>query len=147
MAKASSFFPVYLNTTLPPLRLTDMEGNVITENELRSGKFLLHFWATWCKSCEQELFSISGIKTTDIKIMCISIDDEPIDAINFLKNRNLNLNLYFDKAGKMAKILGSHKFPETYIIKNGKIVIKFEGPRNWEDKELINFILREITDP
>ncbi len=145
LARASAYFPVYLNTPMPEISLTDIEGRNITEEDLTGKVVLLHFWATWCKSCEQELFGISKIQTVEgVRIFCVSVDEKPEDAVNFLKERNLGLTLLFDIEGKAAKKLGSSKFPETYVVSNKKILLKFEGPRNWEDKNFTDFIKKTI---
>lgn len=141
LINAAVFFPVYLDkVSLPQISLTDTNDKTITEKELSNGLFLLHFWATWCKSCEKELFEISRINKEGIKIICISVDEDPQEALRFVKERNLDINLMFDKGGNNAKILGTSKFPETYVINNGKVILKFEGPRNWTDENLIKFI-------
>lgn len=140
LIKASMFFPIYLAQELPDINLVDESGNSISRDDISDGIVILHFWATWCKSCEQELYSISKIEAKDIKFFCISIDENSEAAVDFIKQRGLNLDLYFDKGGKSARLLGSFKFPETYVLVNGKIVMKFEGPRNWEDSDLMEFI-------
>ncbi|MCX7959122.1 MAG: TlpA family protein disulfide reductase [Deltaproteobacteria bacterium] len=141
LMRASFFFPVYLNSYIPVISLADAQGRVVTENDLKNGVYILHFWATWCRSCEQELFGISKIQNKNLRIMCISVDEEPSNAVKFLEERNLNLPLFFDKEGKAAKAFGTLKYPETYIVRDGQVIIKFEGPRDWGDENLIEFIL------
>ncbi len=140
LIRTATLFPIYLNADLPPINLTDKDGKTITSRDINSGTYILHFWATWCKSCEKELFSISKSGIKDKKIMCISVDEEPEKAVRFLQERGLDIPLYFDIKGESATIMGSNKFPETYIVNNGKIILKFEGPRDWEDKSLVDLI-------
>gem|GEM_PF-2373462 len=144
LIKASMFFPIYLAQELPDINLVNEDGNSISKDDISDGIVILHFWATWCKSCEQELYSISKIEAKDINFFCISIDEDSEAAADFIKQRGLNLHLYFDRGGKVARLLGSFKFPETYILIDGKIVMKFEGPRNWEDSDLIEFIYNSV---
>ncbi|MGC8927907.1 MAG: TlpA family protein disulfide reductase [Myxococcota bacterium] len=127
---------------MPDITIFDEKGVEIKRDSLSKGLVALHFWATWCSSCERELDSISKLTEKKISLYCISIDDDPTEAIEYLKKLNLKLPLYFDRNSVVAKRLGSSKFPETYILYNGKIILKFEGPRDWENKELIEFIYR-----
>jgi len=139
--RASLFFPVYINRALGDIDIVDMNGREVKREELTSGKVLLHFWATWCKSCEEELYSISRFKREGLKVFCISIDESKEEAMEYLKRRGIEMPVYFDEGQKSARRLGSYKFPETYLVKDGRIILKFEGPRNWDNKSLIDFIM------
>ncbi len=138
--KASLYFPAYLEKRPVKFSLMDSSRNIFDSNNLSKGVYFLHFWATWCKSCEEELLSISTIKEKEFNFFCISVDEELEVAINYLKDRNINCPFLFDRGGEVAKKLGSIKFPETYIVKNGNIILKFEGPRDWRDSGLLDFI-------
>lgn len=140
LIKASLFFPVYLDKKLPEISIYNAEGSVVKSDLLSKGLVLLHFWATWCSSCEKELYSLSNLNREKFSLFCISIDENPSDAIEYFKKRDLKIPLYFDKNSNVAKTLGSSKFPETYVLYNGKIILKFEGPRDWAEKDLIEFI-------
>jgi len=142
--RASLLFPTYIDKTIPDIDIIDVNGEKISREDLLSGRSILHFWATWCKSCEQELYSISRLKRDGLKIYCISIDESKSDAIEYLKTRGIDIPLYFDVDHKTANRLGSYKFPETYLIKNGRIVLKFEGPRDWDNKTLLDFIMEKL---
>jgi peroxiredoxin len=142
---ASLYFPVYLNNASFEINITGEDGSLVTEKNLQQGLYLLHFWATWCKSCEEELYKLNSLRDAGIRLLCISVDESIDVASQFLRERGINLPLYLDKDGENAKRLGTLKFPETYVVYDGRLILKFEGSRNWEDRSLINFVLNSVS--
>lgn len=41
--------------TLPDLRLPDLKGRSITSSHWAGKLLVLHFWASWCQSCQSEM--------------------------------------------------------------------------------------------
>lgn len=138
--KAVMYFPVYLDKRLQNFSIMGPEEKILNKEYFSDGIFFLHFWATWCKSCEEELRSISRSEENNSRFLCISVDERREDAIQYVRQRELNINLFFDRGGEAARSLGSTKFPETYVVKNGRIILKFEGPRDWDNSSFIDFI-------
>ena len=63
-----------------------------------------------------------------------------IDCFKF-KSSNLDLNIYSDFEGKVAKRYGTHKVPETYILnKEGIVVRKIMGEINWTSPKVVSFL-------
>lgn len=47
--------------TAPPFILKDLEGDVKGLNDFKGHVILLHFWATWCVPCKDELPTIKAL--------------------------------------------------------------------------------------
>jgi thiol-disulfide isomerase/thioredoxin len=119
---------------------------------------VLNLWATWCAPCVEEIPILNEVKSyyknQDIKFISFSIDTDSVKLNNFiskgkfdyldvtLKNRafkNAILNTLENK--KTDDFIGSTLIPKTYLIKNGKVLFKFDGEITKE--ELIQKIDKE----
>jgi len=97
---------------------------------------MIHFWATWCKPCLTELPSlIRLIQEKGQAVLAISVDNDPETAKAFAKKYKLNaLPLFFDPGGKLAKSLGTTKFPESYLAtQSNALDYHIVNQRNWID--------------
>jgi thiol-disulfide isomerase/thioredoxin len=111
---------------------------------------ILHFWATWCGYCIDEmkyLDQLSNIlqkkEIDEIVIFPISIDNDNYSIIqDFYKESNIkNLSIYQDKENKYLSSLGKTTVPTTFIIgKDGKQIVVANGPVPWDNVSIINYL-------
>lgn len=103
------------------------------------GKLLIvHFWATWCPPCVEELpglleyaQSVKGDPAVEILAVSVDTDWKTVDA--FLeKTKATGLPIALDPQRATAKAFGTEKFPETWFLDpQGKVVEAFIGPVRW----------------
>lgn len=108
------------------------------------GKLLiLHFWATWCPPCVEELPSLLAYwrelkKDGKVELLAVSVDDnwKVVDA--WLKQRAaMDLPVALDPKRETASRFGTQKFPETYIISaKGETLSYVKGPFDWSSKQV-----------
>ena len=105
--------------------------------------YLLNIWASWCVPCREEhkyLMDLS--KKENIKIIGQNYKDNFVNAKNFLiKLDNPYDLIYFDDDGTIAIEWGAYGVPESFLIRNNKIVKKIIGPLN----EKLLFEINELT--
>jgi thiol-disulfide isomerase/thioredoxin len=107
------------------------------------GKLLIvHFWATWCPPCVEELpglleyaRSVKGDPAVEILAVSVDTDWKTVDA--FLeKNKAMGLPVALDPQSATAKAFGTEKFPETWLLDpQGNVVEAFIGPVQWGHPE------------
>jgi len=110
-------------------RLQDFRGKVV----------LLHFWATWCPPCLEEIPHViqmaKQLQNKPIMILAISVDQRWEDALKIFPVKNLpdNIVLLLDPEAKVASAYGVFKFPETFFLnKDFYVVTRWIGSQNWE---------------
>lgn len=127
------------------------KSNFYKEYYSKSDLIVLNLWATWCQPCIEEIPVLNTIKEDykeeQIKFLSLSIDSDSLKLVNFnntkkfkfnditfanLQYRNAILNIIENK--RADKWISSHSIPKTYLIKDKKVLFKFEGII--EDKEL-----------
>jgi len=129
------------------LVLEDLEGNTINLSSYTDKTIFISFWATWCPPCIAEMPSIQ--KLTDSygdKLPTFLITSEDRDkVINFLKENDYNLPVYFQKS-QAKGILNISSYPTSFLISsNSEVIVHKTGAANWNSasfREKLNTILK-----
>ena len=123
---------------------------LFSNNELSSTEifevdkfYLLNIWASWCAPCRDEhpiLMSLG--KNNKLNIIGMNYKDNKENAKSFLVELgNPYKQIIIDKNGTNSIEWGAFGVPETFIIKNNKIIKKFIGPLNQElMTEILNIL-------
>jgi len=137
----------------PDFTVTDLDGNTLHLSDLRGKVVFLNFWATWCAPCRRELPSIQSLykkylNEDKFAIVAVSGDvDGPKVVADTMKKYEVNFPVYLDPQNEVIAQYGVEGFPETFLIdRDGKVVHKFVGPREWHDprfREIIDQLLAE----
>jgi cytochrome c biogenesis protein CcmG, thiol:disulfide interchange protein DsbE len=130
------------------LVFTDLDGKPYPISRLRGRLVLLNFWLTTCKPCLDELPSLLELArrygnkgmmlvmvSTDKNLKAIRAFLEKVPRLKSLPPAAVILR---DPRGKIAKQLGTTKYPETYLVQpdgtwGGRVV----GGRNWTGRGII----------
>lgn len=107
---------------------------------------LVHFWATWCPPCIDEIPTLQKFQRDladrhDFKVILIAVADDPAKVRKFL-GAAPDDSMLFDPSWDVANRYGSTQLPETYLIDRGQVVEKFVGATNWTDPA----VRRKIED-
>jgi len=133
------------------------EGKVISAERLplipdttKTDKLILHFWASWCDPCINEIPELISylkrhgdeIKAGSIKVVLVSVDYEVGAIEKFLKSfPDLNAPIYlqlWDPEGYLQKSFNIDRLPSTIIVhKNpidgkNKLVERYMAVVNWK---------------
>jgi peroxiredoxin len=129
--------------TAPDFRLPTADGAQVSLASLRGKVVMVHFWATWCPPCVEEIPTLDKLYRSfagsDFEMLAVSVDEGgPSDVAAFMQKNALNIPVLFDPGRSVASLYGTYKFPETYILdREGVVRIKVIGPRNWTDPKII----------
>lgn len=130
-------------------------GESFQLSQVKQGKVLLHFWATWCGPCLEELpllekFALAN-KNRGIRVVAVASQDTRKTLLDFfnrfpkLASLASSLTLMIDESGRIATLYGSQKFPETFLINsNMKIENKFVGTQNWTNPGFQSLIFQNL---
>jgi thiol-disulfide isomerase/thioredoxin len=114
----------------------------------RTGKgLILHFWATWCPPCREEMPDlVKFVKDTkgdaNVEFLSVSADEswKIVDA--WLRKNGIDgLPVALDPKGPTASLYGVTGYPETFFITpSGEIVEHLIGPADWNTQQLRTFV-------
>ncbi|WP_242396344.1 TlpA family protein disulfide reductase [Anaeromyxobacter oryzisoli] len=139
----------------PAIDLPTIDGKRFSLAAVKGQVVFVNFWATWCPPCRDEMPSmlalgreLEGRYPGKFKMVAISADDgwtpvkEFFGAPPYLgstqgitvaldaSSEKTTVAAYFCTArGACPKIM----FPESYLVKDGRIVGFFEGPLEWSN--------------
>jgi thiol-disulfide isomerase/thioredoxin len=97
---------------------------------------MLHFWATWCAPCIDEVPAIQRLAEDyadnhQFSLVMVAVQDDPDAVKEFLGDRFKKT--LFDPQWQVARRCGTEKVPETFLLVNGEVVQSFIGATNWDD--------------
>lgn len=135
--------------TLPNITLTTIANESINLTDTPNKTIIINFWASWCTPCIEEMPSLLQLANNtpdEIILIAISIDNNIPDLTNFLNKINYqskpNSNIYFvfDENKEISRnYFKTVKVPETFIIKNNKIIKKVIGAVDWNQNFIASF--------
>lgn len=121
--------PLLLETPKEKVSLSSYQGRLV----------LLHFWATWCVPCREELpglLEFSQRPEWQGKVALVAVSDEPWSKIAKFFAGEIPPGIFRDEAGEGIRLFEVSTLPDTYLLgPNGEILVRLGGERDWTSKE------------
>lgn len=127
----------------PPFRLADFKDKVV----------VLDIWATWCGPCRYEIphlvemskeFGPKGVEVIGLTLENPQQDEEKVRS--FAREFKINYKLGWARADVAQELMaGRGSIPQTYIIKDGKIIKRFIGFSPDKSPAMMLSALKEAT--
>ena len=128
----------------PEFSIRADSGTQITPTSFDGKVLVLNFWATWCAPCIQEIPSLNQFQKkfvdSGVRVLAISIDKNEGKYKNFLDHVHVSFDTARDPSMEISTKYGTFQFPETYIIKNGRIMRKFPNAENWLSDDITQYV-------
>ena len=125
----------------PELPIFDRAGTKTNLAAQKDQLTIVHFWATWCPPCIEEIPALTKFwqqykKRGDIALFTVSVDKSWQNVDDFLKKTPSDLPLYHDPGEATARRFGTTQYPETYIVnKAGRVLFRVQGAVDWSSPE------------
>lgn len=131
-----------VNFFAPSFELPSLNSKQIKLADFRGKVVFINFWATWCVTCKTEMASMEKLyqafKGKDFKMLAISVDKDISLIKPYLDKYNLTFPVLLDTHDVVKNKYKFIGLPATYIVdKNGIILHKAIGPRDWSTMEMI----------
>ena len=129
----------------PNFSLPGLDGQMVRLTDYRGKVVLLNIWATWCPPCVEEMPSMEKLyqklKGEGFEILAVSIDESGAqDVLPFMKKHKLSFPALTDPEGRIKGLYQTAGVPESFVIdKDGTLVEKVIGPRDWAIPDAIRF--------
>lgn len=129
----------------PSFKIKTDSGRTMTPTDFGGRILVLNFWATWCQPCVEETPSLmllsNRLRDKGVVVMGVSIDTDEAAYRRFIQRFGLKFETARDPESNVSAEYGTFKVPETYIInREGKVVEKIIGPKDWSDPAAIRSI-------
>ena len=140
----------YETGAAPGFTLADMDGKTFTLESARGKWVFLHFWASWCGPCREEMPAIQKMhkqfkKEKWVMVLVNTAEDE--DTIfSFLGEIGMDMSSLMDSDGLVTEKYKPRGLPTTILIDpEGNVQYQAIGGREWHKTEYTNF-LRQLAN-
>ena len=130
--------------------LNDIDGEKFELESARGQWVFLHFWASWCGPCREEMPDIQNVadilQGDRFKIVMINTAEDEDTIFEFLAAIDVELNSLMDVDGMVTEVWKPRGLPTTFLI-NPKGEVKYQaiGGRDWDDPVYIDFLKKLIS--
>jgi peroxiredoxin len=121
----------------PEFTLRSLDGKTVSLSSYRGKVIMVHFWATWCPPCVEELPTLERLYRAqtgkDLEILAVSVDEGGAGAVGqFMQKNRFALPVLLNPDQSVARRYGTFKFPETYLVdREGIVRRKIIGAADW----------------
>jgi thiol-disulfide isomerase/thioredoxin len=113
-----------------PLKAQTLGGQQFDLASARNRVVLIHYWATWCEPCKQDLDTIKQLQakygSSGFYPVGVNLDHDAKDATGYLKTKPLSWPQLYEPGGldgRLASELGILTLPTMILVgKDGKVV-------------------------
>jgi len=140
-----------LLSAAPALPIYDRSGKIVDLTKEKGHLVIIHFWATWCPPCVEEVPALSKFwekyrGRDDVILYTISVDKDWKTIDDFTKKNPNTLPVYRDPNASTAQRFGTTQYPETYIAnKNGRVIYRVQGAIEWADPSVQQRIVQLLN--
>lgn len=133
----------------PDLVLVGADGSSRRLGDLRGKAVLLHFWATWCPPCLEELPGLLELgrelaRDGRFEVVAVTLDTDWGKVRTFFGGE-IPSEVFQDHSGLSARTYDVSALPDTYLLAtDGTLLIRFGGARNWRESAARDFLERHI---
>ena len=122
---------------LSAVTVRDAAGETAALGDLVDGPTIIHFWATWCAPCLEELPQLDafaqGLEPGDLVV--VSVDTAGYERItDYLGDLGVGLESHQQIEGNVGSVFGILGYPSTFVVDGGgEIVFRRQGAVDWDD--------------
>jgi len=131
------------------LSLSTSDSRKVVSSEIIKKPTLVHFWATWCLPCQEELPHFikfaKEIKSQGVDTLLITVESvsDKGKVTDFLKPYGWAGAVYYSPSGGIYDMINTaYSVPRTYLVNaKGEVLKKYLGSQEWQNEnfqELVN---------
>ena len=125
-------FAIEVGDSLTIREIKTLDQSILPPSYWQDKFILVQVWASWCPYCQKQNINLQSLaeqtKNSNLRILAISIDQNPKNAIEYQKKYNYQFPMAM-MTESLAKEIGKRRgIPETYLINpQGKVIQKNFG--------------------
>lgn len=128
----------------PTFSITTDDGKTVTPTSFGGKVLVLNFWATWCAPCIQEIPSLNrfarDFAPDGVVVLAVNIDKNSQKYKNFLRRFPVAFKVAHDPNSDLSAEYGTYLVPETYVIKDGRVMRKYAEALDWTNPDVTQYV-------
>ena len=131
----------------------DLAGRPVQLAALRGKVVFINVWATWCPPRIEEMPTIQRLyerlHDRGVEVLAISIDALGAQVVApFMEQYRLTFPALLDPKERIVHLYHTGGVPESFVVdKQGRLVEKVVGPRDWAHPQVIGMFERLLAAP
>jgi thiol-disulfide isomerase/thioredoxin len=119
----------------PELELVRADGSRLATGDLRGRPVLVHFWATWCPPCREELPGLiqaaRRFQDQGLVLLAVTVDDDWASVNRFFAGAT-PAEIVRPTSPDAHHLYGVFTLPDTYLVsREGRLILRYGGARDW----------------
>jgi peroxiredoxin len=124
----------------PDFSLQDVSGKTVPLKTFKGRTVLVHFFATWCEPCREELPALNrflGRSESNVSVVAISVAEVDPRVKRFFEATPVNFPVLLDRDRTIAKSWKITALPTTYVLDaNLKPTLVIEADFAWDTVDI-----------
>jgi thiol-disulfide isomerase/thioredoxin len=123
----------------PAGSLRDADGQLTLFADQLAPVTLLHFWATWCPPCIEEVPAIDRLARElaaepGFRVLMVAVADDRAQVERFAGAARARV--LYDPNWEVAHRYATRQLPESHLLVDGRVVRSFVGATDWDDPQI-----------
>lgn len=137
-----------MNRPSPELDLRRRNATEFQLSETRGSPLVLHFWATWCPPCREELPALLDYAAEgDLPVLAVSLDPN-WGAVRRFLGSDPPPPVVLAEASDVEEAFDVRSLPVTFVVDaGGTLRLRLDGPRDWSAPAVRASVSEGVTDP
>lgn len=140
--------PVQPPVPAPPLRLANLDDEVVDLEDLRGKVVVVNFWATWCPPCRREMPSLQRLSQLagdqGVRVLAVNIGEDLDTVFSFIGMLEPapSFPLLLDQEADTLPPWKVQGLPTTYVVApDGTLAYRAVGGREFDHPQLVRQLI------
>ena len=129
----------------PAFALSDLEGRSHGLANSAGDLVLVHFFATWCEPCREELASLRTLvegqnvaESGPLSVIAVNVGEVPSRVRRFLEGTPVNFPVLLDSDRAVTRAWTVHALPTTFVLDRTLVPrLVVEGDLDWSREDVV----------
>jgi thiol-disulfide isomerase/thioredoxin len=135
----------------PALAAADHAGRPFALRSLRGRVVLVHFWASWCEPCVEELPSLARLRARlrdrPFELVMVNFGEGPAKVARFAREHAIEATVLLDRDRKAAEAWGVSELPMSFLVDAaGRVRTVALGECDWSEGKAAEALERLLGD-